>query len=522
MFWLKENRKTLSFVLLVILLSLPSVFSLLKPGFFNSDDGEWMIIRSSAFYQAFREGQFPVRFLERLNFGYGYPVANFLYPGFLYLSVFIHLLGLGFVATIKIIFAFSMVLSGVFCFLWLSKLFDRVSSLIGCLLYLYLPYHLHDLYTRGSIGEILALAVIPFVLWQIERKSLFWTTLSIGSLILAHNTLALIFLPVIIIYMLLDVFVLKKKRRNLLYKHGLALILGLGISSFFWIPAVFDLQYTVFSKTSVSEWSRYFAGINLIGPGTILVFILVGVMFALKKTQVSKHNLTPALLIIGLVSLFFAIPISSQLWNILPVYFIQFPFRFLSVTILCVAFLSARVFSVLPKRLTIPLAAVFLFLTVISAFPYILPKEFVIREEGFYTTNEATTTVKDEYLPFWVKEKPSAHYNSKVEIVSGKTEIKNLVHGSKKITFESNTISSAKIIINTVYYPGWTAFINGKEQQIEYDNPKGVMGLSLIPGRNKVEVVFKETPKRLTADIISLVAFFAVFYITFLKKYKTT
>ena len=95
--------------LLIIVFALPSVSSLLQPGFFQSDDGEWMIIRFSSFYQSFVDGQFPVRFLTRLNFEYGYPVANFLYPGFMYLGVPIHILGIGFVDTIKIIFCVSII-----------------------------------------------------------------------------------------------------------------------------------------------------------------------------------------------------------------------------------------------------------------------------------------------------------------------------------------------------------------------------------------------------------------------------
>src|SRR3989344_3219366 len=74
-------------IVILLLLMIPSIWFLLLPGFFESDDGEWMIIRFSAFYQALADGQFPVRFLGRLNNGYGYPVADFLYPGFMYLGI---------------------------------------------------------------------------------------------------------------------------------------------------------------------------------------------------------------------------------------------------------------------------------------------------------------------------------------------------------------------------------------------------------------------------------------------------
>ena len=168
-------KKKILLILFLIILSIPSVAALFNKGFFQSDDGEWMVIRFSAFHQVLRSGEFPVRFLSRLNYGYGYPVANFLYPGFMYLSEIPKALGFGFVDSIKIILGLSMVSSGIFVFFWLSKFFGKLESVVGGLFYLYAPYHLYDLYKRGSVGEILALSVVPFILWQIERKSFFWT-----------------------------------------------------------------------------------------------------------------------------------------------------------------------------------------------------------------------------------------------------------------------------------------------------------------------------------------------------------
>ncbi len=96
-------------IAVIVLVCIP----LFRPGFFVSDDGGWMVIRLSAFYQSLREGQFPVRFLGRLNHGYGYPVANFLYPGYMYIGSVIHFLGFSFVNTVKIILAGSVVVGTV-------------------------------------------------------------------------------------------------------------------------------------------------------------------------------------------------------------------------------------------------------------------------------------------------------------------------------------------------------------------------------------------------------------------------
>src|SRR3989344_8398866 len=158
-------------VLILGLLIIPSIWFLLLPGFFESDDGEWMVIRFSAFYQAFADGQFPVRFLGRLNHGYGYPVANFLYPGFMYFAVPIHILGLNFVSSIKAVLVFSMLGTAIFSYFWLSKIFGRLSAIVGVVALTYTPYHLFDLYKRGSVGELFAFVWVAFILWMIEAKN---------------------------------------------------------------------------------------------------------------------------------------------------------------------------------------------------------------------------------------------------------------------------------------------------------------------------------------------------------------
>ena len=96
---IQNNNRTLFVVILLVTLVFPLILPLLSKGFFVSDDGEWMVIRFSAFYEALRSGQFPVRFLMRLNQGYGYPVSDFLYPGFMYLGVPLHVIGFSFVDT---------------------------------------------------------------------------------------------------------------------------------------------------------------------------------------------------------------------------------------------------------------------------------------------------------------------------------------------------------------------------------------------------------------------------------------
>ncbi|OGH30686.1 MAG: hypothetical protein A3B41_00085 [Candidatus Levybacteria bacterium RIFCSPLOWO2_01_FULL_37_26] len=532
----RMNKKLIAFILLAIF-CLPSILPLFHPGFFQSDDGEWMIIRFSAFFQALSDGQFPVRFLGRLNHEYGYPVANFLYPGFMYLGVPIHILGIGFVDTIKIIFGFSMIGSAIFCYLWLSRFFDKLSSLVGALFYLYTPYHLFDLYKRGSIGEVLSLAVLPFILWQIERRSLFWSAISIAFLIISHNTLAVLFLPIIIIYKLIDLL-LKKNKKYVILNTLYLILISLGLSAFFWIPAFLELQYTIFSQTQISEWGSYFADINLIGFSTIFVLSLTAVFMVSSIIKVKKHRLTLLLLIVGLVSVFFSSSLSTTLWNILPVSFIQFPFRFLSLSIVSVSFLIACVIYVSPSKLKIPIAVLSLIILVLSAKPFLTPSEFFDKGEGFYSTNMDTTTVKNEYMPKWVEQKPIERFKEKVEIVGGAGTVSNVYYNSKMISFNVSSSDNTKVRINTIYYTGWKALAyapschpersegsldcEGRELTIDYQNEKGLMELEVPKGNNKVKLNFSETPLRLFADLVSLFSFIALIFLvkTHLKLFR--
>src|SRR6185437_5811390 len=113
------KKKELLIILLLLLFSVPAVLPLAHHGFFQTDDGEWMIIRLSAFYQAFHDGQFPVRFLQRLNFGYGYPIAEFLYSGSFYFGSLLYIMRFSFVNSIKITLGISLIGSAIFTYFWL-------------------------------------------------------------------------------------------------------------------------------------------------------------------------------------------------------------------------------------------------------------------------------------------------------------------------------------------------------------------------------------------------------------------
>lgn len=514
MSWLKQNKQQIIFLLFLVAFSLPVLLPLFRQGFFPTDDGEWMIIRFTAFHEAFRDGQFPVRYLGRLLHGYGYPVANFLYPGFMYLAEPIYLLGFGFVDTIKIIIGASLISSVVFCYLWLRRFFNNWSSILGAAAYLYAPYHLYDAYTRGSVGELLALAVVPFIFWSIEKKSVLLLSVGIAGLILSHNTVAVLALPLVIVYILLDVYA-AKKNKALLTTHVAGVVLGIGLAAFFWIPALFDLQYTRFTDVRVSNWQEYFSDLQLIGiPFFVVLFSVIG-LFVTGKLKAGGHRLTVLFLLASVVAVFLAVPASGFIWSVLPVAFVQFPFRFLSVLIVCFAFLTAFLFSALRGKQLAVSGGIFVVLLIISAIPFMAPSGYFDKGDAYYATNEDSTTVMNEYLPIWVKETPAMRYDEKVEIDSG--TVTDIVQKTNNIRFTVDAERESTVTVHSIYFPGWTASVDGEAVPIEYENSEGVMQVSVPDGSHLVSFTFSETPVRLLSDVISLFSI-AVLIVLFVRE----
>jgi hypothetical protein len=494
-------------VFLLLVFSFPTIFALMQNGFFISDDGEWMIIRLSAFYEIFRTGEIPVRFIARLNNGYGYPLGDFMYPGFLYIGSLIHLLGFGFINSIKLIFGLSMLFSGVFTYFWIQKIFSKTAGFFAALVYVYTPYHLFDMYSRGSIGEILALCMIPFIFWQIERKDTMFISLGIGCLILSHNSLAFLFLIPLYLYYVLGTDI--KGIQKCLYA-SIPFMLGLLVSLFFWLPALYDLQFTIFKAVVISEWQNYFANLQLIGGGTIVILIVsLGVLFYRRK-KISYRSQAYFFIILCLIGMFLASEYSSSIWHVFSASIIQFPFRALSFLLPSLAFLLAFSLSAFSLKKQLIFGIIITAFVIGSSYVYIYPKAFTDKDDMYYISNFSTTTVKDEYMPVWVKEALPPTPTKKIVLSKGEGSISSENIYGNDISFAVHMRTLGVVQIHTIYFPGWKAWIGDKAVDIQYENKYGLMQIPLEIGNHTVSLHFTETPIRIFANIVSLITLILV------------
>ena len=108
-----------------------------------------------------------------------------------------------------------------------------------------------------------------------------------------------------------------------------------------------------------------------------------------------------------------------------------------------------------------------------------------------------------------MKRKPKDYAADKVSFVQGSGEFRNIHWGYLEKEFEVHTASSAAVLeIAHIYYPGWTLYVNGQKQEIDYLNDGGLMRAHISEGNHRVKFEFQRTAWRLISEIVSFVTLF--------------
>src|SRR3990170_5209576 len=104
--------RTVAPLILVVALSIVTIQPLISNGFFPMHD-DTQPARLYEMAQALADGQFPVRWVRDLGYGYGYPLFNFYAPLPYYIGAFLYLIGVELIISTKVMFAIGMLLAGI-------------------------------------------------------------------------------------------------------------------------------------------------------------------------------------------------------------------------------------------------------------------------------------------------------------------------------------------------------------------------------------------------------------------------
>ena len=534
---MKFSIKNIFSYLIILIFSIPLILPFLKKGYFITHDGEWAIVRLSAFNTALRDGQLIPRWAGNLFHSFGYPIFNFNYPLPYMIGEALHLVGFGFVDAVKGVFILSIIFSAIFMYLLCKELFGKTAGVFGALLYLYYPFRMVDLFVRGSIGESLVFAILPLIYWSIIKlqkiKNKKWvaiTSLSIAALILAHNSLALVSLLFVILFM---IFLLKteKKRKKLIYCFTASLLFAFCLSCFFWLPALYEKQWVILNPETITQPTKHFPALKSLfisswgfgqskaidslsfqlGPIHLLLLLITVILFFVSKKENNK-KIIGFFLAVFFINLFFLLPVSGFLWKNLPlIAYVSYPWRLLVPIGFYLSVIGVFAFGKIKNSwLLTGIIAVFFVFLFFQTRNYRKPREFINRDEMFYITNQSTTIEGDENTPVWVKIPPKHAPKDKIEL-EGKYEI--ISQKSNLLSFDIYSEKTQKVFVNTIYYPGWKLFVNGKEEKIDYENDRGLISFQSEIGEKNIKLVFNETLLRLFSDIISLFSLTLIIYL---------
>lgn len=555
----------------LIVLSIVGLQGLSNEGFYTSHDGETHTARIAQYYDALKDGQYPPRIAQSFYNYLGSPIFVYIYPLPYALGAVIHLFGFSYVNTFKILMSLGFIFSSIFSYLWLKEVFrSEKAGFLGALFYTWVPYRFLLIYVRASLSELIAYCFVPLVFYLLTKltkeQNSKWVglgALSVASLLLSQNLVALITIPVMGVYVLTTA--IGKKSVKYLISCALTFALGLAISAITYLPSLFELRFVRFEQTINGAYANHFVtigqlirspwgyGFDLpgivndqlsfeIGPAHILVMLLAIILFGVylarnvsfikrltNKIYVQSEGILYIqavfflLVLTGSIFLMVQSKYSTYIWqNIKSLQTIDIPWRFLGVTALSSSFIAAFV----AKSIKPGLVFVFLVLLVIfSNHNHSRINQARNLDDKFFDTYAGTATQYNEFTPKWrqTEKVPEFDPGKRVEVIGDGATISNIQSNSKKTTFEAYVSSdSSQIVINKFYFPDVELKVDNQESKdFTITNsaiPKDVSGLvetSLKKGNHLVEFTYKETKLRQAADYITLFSIFVALFLIY-------
>lgn len=520
------KRKVNLFCLLILISVLPTV-SIFRTGSYESGDLSLHTERLMSFYNSLVNYHLIPRWTPEFNAGYGDP--HFLFTYFLpyFIGSILHFMGFSFLFSIKLLLALSFIFSGITMYWWARDELGKKAGFTAAVFYLFMPYHLVDMHFRVSIAENLSFLFLPLVMLAIkkslEEKNRLWygiLSASIALLILSHQSISIMFLPIAISYCLFVWLRTRKRMISSLIRCLFFVLIGLLLSSFYWIPIVHLAQFTQqgFSPTPVlfsnimllfySPWRFGFLFQGHMGElsyliGYTQIFILGFSIYSIMKNKLN-NNLKTLLALFLKISMFlfvFLLPITKPIWENIPLLkYSQFSTRLLVPLALCISILAGVVVKKINKNwFVILLCFLTIFYTILNwgnrnTIPSIndnyLKKEFGLKPD--ISGLEPTSPIWADLDKSKLRIKPKAS----IEILKGDAAIKEISRTPISRSYKINAESDVEIKENTLFFPGWIVTANKNFIPINYrnQNSPGVITFKLNKGNYDLNIRFADLP----------------------------
>ncbi len=542
LFWRRMDRGILLALLIGVVAAWPFFANASLP---TATDAELHIFRIAEVGYGLRAGNLYPRWAANFYHGYGYPIFNYYAPLTYHLGNWLTLFHPDrAVAGAKAIFIGSALIGAVGAYLLGREFGHKGGGLLGAAAFAFSPYiMLINPHVRGDLAEVLALAMVPCVLWSWERlwadggKGIFaLAVLSAIAVLLSHNLTGLTTMLLLMALSAWHWIVNKRGKR-----FGWALLAGIltvAMTAFFWLPFLMERHYIqldvagdghydfrnhfvllkeLFSPVRPFDWrAAALTPPMTVGP-LLLLCAVMGLAVALWQRERLRRLAFYALS--SLLCLWLVTGSSRFLWELVPgMQFYQFPWRFLGpLAALLVPLVASLGNIALPAKRYMALQSGLLGLLFLFALPglYLIPWNV---DFGPVTPNALLdlelqgrwrgTTSTNDFVPTTVTMIPGpqqslldSYRNPPIDRVNRYTLSSDITvtvgaDASCCNTFVTHAADKFLLRLYLFYFPGWKAYVDGQEVPIKIAAPEGFVTVWIPAGDHEVLLRFEDTPPR--------------------------
>ena len=532
--------------LVAVALLLPSVISLFRVDWFDSHEGASYLARVVEVVRCWAGGMWSARWFPDLAGGRGYPFLSFYAPLSFWMSGALHALGLPVTACWKVVVVLATVLGAGGAYRLARAATGREGASAAALLWVYAPYRLRDLWTRGDLAEIVALAWLPWVLAatvdavrrpeprRVVRAGAFG-----AAAIVSHN-IAGLYAGLAMAAASAVALVALRAEAGWRRRVGAAVLGGVAallLSAFFWVPALAERRWVQLDRLRSGYFGteQHFVSFGSLfalsrparvfveGQGEAMSFELgIGLAFAilgllaLRDRRVRLHATLGAVLLLG--GSLLATRVTAPLYEALPL--LQYgglPWRALGPASLGAALLGGiGIGAVLEGRGTALRnagLAVVAAATIGTVSDLLGPlREIAVTppllDPAAYRAAGFTASAADEYLPIWAMAREAIPFRDGLAS-TGPATFQNVRRGVARWSFDVEAAADVTIVCEDFFYPGWAVTREGRRVEAFPRPGSGHLQIPWAAGRAHVEAVLQPLPARRIALVISLMAFIA-------------
>ncbi len=487
------------------------------------------------FYEAIQAGNLYPSWLAESNAGYGDTRFRFYPPGLYYLLSAAKIFTNWYSATI-IAFTVLSILGALGVFCWARHFFSPNIAMLAGVLYTVAPYRLNELYQASLLSEYAACSVLPFAFAFVEQLCRNRKATAVAGLAVCYAVVILTHLPLTVIGSLSLViyagFRIRDKHLLTLASFGLAILLGLAASAFYWHTLLAELPWINGNEVEANLYYDYRVNF-LFSPGALtnrntwyanilslaaIGFMLPGAVILKNIYSTRKQNFAPnATIILTLVSFLMTTELSRPLWAIIPkLQDIQFPWRWLAITSMCGSIILAASLpkwveiarnSFRPRHLVFGLS--FTFAVFFISTQILWDADYMKRSQFDPLLSEIRGSVSfKNWLPVWAREVVQLRKMSgNIESPSRQITITSWQPEHRSFQVFNGPAEEARV--RTYFYPYWSAAKDGVEL-LTRPAEDGALLISLPPEAGKIDLKFREPRRTRFIFFLSVMAWLAI------------